>query len=316
MLKHSLHICSITILFFLLSCSSEKPAEFRSQKPSETGSSGVSETSSETSSEHEPSIRSPYTLEITPLEPMRNSIIHLIPHGFNLSDAKIVWLVNGNLTTSPEPNQFKAKETNRGDKIQAKAMIKGSEVLSNIIKIKNTPPEFKRIKIMPEVFKPGDTLYIDASGSDIDGDEVTILYEWTKNGEPAGNSKKLEVPIKRGDKVAVKMTPFDGEVYGRPVILHREIRNMPPMIIENKEFNFDGKVYTYQIKATDPDEDTLTYSLKSSPLGMEIDSSTGLITWDVPPGTRGKQSITVFVTDGSGGEAVQSLTFEVTSIKR
>ena len=41
-------------------------------------------------------------------------------------------------------------------------------------------PELTSIKIMPEIFKAGDTLYVDVVGSDIDGDEVTILYEWTK----------------------------------------------------------------------------------------------------------------------------------------
>lgn len=181
-----------------------------------------------------------------------------------------------------------------------------------VIKVTNTPPELSRVKIMPEVFKPGDTLYVDVSGSDIDGDEVKILYEWTKNGMPAGNDKRIEGQIKRGDRVSVKITPFDGEVNGRTIILHREIGNLPPMIIENKEFNFDGKVYTYQIKAEDPDGDSLSFSLKSSPSGMVIDPTTGLIHWKVPSGFRGKSIITVSVTDGHGGESVQSLTFEIT----
>ena len=46
------------------------------------------------------------------------------------------------------------------------------------------------------------------------------------------------------------------------------------MIVDHKNFNFDGKIYTYQVKATDPDEDKLTYSLKSAPAGMTIDPKT------------------------------------------
>ena len=53
------------------------------------------------------------------------------------------------------------------------------------------------------------------------------------------------------------------------------------MIVDHKNFNFDGSVYTYQVKATDPDEDKLTYSLKSAPAGMTIDPKTGAIQWNV-----------------------------------
>jgi len=40
-----------------------------------------------------------------------------------------------------------------------------------------------------------------------------------------------------------------------------------------------GTTYHYDVDATDPDGDPLTFSLKSSPDGMFINPSTGLITW-------------------------------------
>jgi len=49
---------------------------------------------------------------------------------------------------------------------------------------------------------------------------------------------------------------------------------------------------------------------------MNIDSSTGLIKWNVPPEFIGKAPITVSVKDGHGGEAMQSLTFAITPEKR
>ncbi len=304
-------LCCI-ILFFFLSCSSEKPAEVGSQKPSEAGGGGVSELSRPPAS----SVSALYSLQIVPTNATRNSTIYLVAHGFNLSDAKIEWVVNGVSAVSPSSHQFKATENKKGDEVQAKAIIQDREVTSNIIRIKNAPPEIDNVKILPEVFKPGDALYVDVSGSDIDGDEVTISYEWTKNGELAGNGKRIEAPLRRGDKVSVKITPFDGETYGRSGFLDREIINLPPMIIEDKKFRFDGKIYTYQIKATDPDGDTLTYSLKSAPSGMTIDTSKGLIKWNVPPEFTGKTPITVSVTDGHGGESLQSLTLEIRSEQR
>jgi hypothetical protein len=294
------------LLILVLSCSSEKPSDVSTQRPPEVGSSSVSELS-----RPPVSLGSAYSLEIVPANATRNSTLYLIPRGFNLSDARIEWLVNDKLVDSPIAPKFNAAETKKGDKVLARAIIQGKEIVSNIIQIKNALPEISKVKILPEVFKPGDTLSVKVSGSDIDGDEVTISYEWTKNGEPAGNNKQIDVPLKRGDHVDIKITPFDGEAYGRSVILRREILNLPPMIIEDKKYNFDGKVYSYQLKATDPDGDPLSYFLKSAPSGMTIDPLTGLIKWDVPPEFKGKTSITVSVSDGQGGEAVQSLTLEI-----
>jgi hypothetical protein len=299
-------LCFIFLILFV-SCSSEKPSEVGSQKPSEAGGGGVSETSQP----HVSTTVSSYSLQIVPVNATRNTTIYLIAQGFKPSDVKIEWLVNDKITGSPAVSQLNTAEIKKGDKVQAKATIQGKEMLSNVIQVGNSPPVINKVRILPEVFKPGDTLSVEVSGSDADEDEVTISYEWTKNGEPAGNSKRIEVPLKREDKVDVRITPFDGEVYGRPVILHREIVNLPPMIIEDKKYNFDGKVYSYQVKATDPDGDPLTYSLKSAPSGMTVDPSTGQLKWNVPPEFTGKTPITVSVTDGHGGESLHSLTLEI-----
>jgi hypothetical protein len=56
-------------------------------------------------------------------------------------------------------------------------------------------------------------------------------------------------------------------------------------------------LYTYNVDATDPDGDTLTYSLTTSPTGMTINSTTGLINWT--PTSTGDYEVTVRVSDGS-----------------
>ena len=289
-------LCFTVLLLF--SCSSEKPAVEESQKPS------VSVPSADIS------------LESTPSSATRNSKIYAVPHGFTLSDANIEWIVNGYSALSSLPEQFNTTGIKKNDKVQAKTTIQGKEILSNIIQIRNSPPEISSIKILPEIFKPGDALYVEAAGSDIDGDEVTISYEWTKNGEPAGDSKQINTQLKKGDKIDVKITPYDGETYGRSIVLHREIANSPPMITEGKNHNFDGNIFTYQIQAVDPDGDTLTYSLKSAPSGMTINPSSGLIKWNVPPEFQGKVSFTVSVKDGRNGEALQSFNLEIKPEKK
>lgn len=57
-----------------------------------------------------------------------------------------------------------------------------------------------------------------------------------------------------------------------------------------------GTTYTYNVDATDTDEDILTYTLTNPPTGMIIHSSTGLISWT--PTEEGDYSVTVKVSDG------------------
>jgi hypothetical protein len=232
--------------------------------------------------------------------------------GFKLEDAKIEWLVNGGRVASQDtPEQFKPTGTNKGDTVQARAIIDDKEILSNTVTIVNAPPELSRVKIMPEVFKPEDKLYIDAAAVDIDGDDASITYEWTLNGEPAGSSKEITAGIKRGDKISVKVTPYDGEKYGSSITLKREIRNLPPMLAKESKSVFDGKTYTYQINATDPDGDELTYTLKEGPAGMAIGSANGAITWEVPQGYTGVTNITVLISDSQGGELLAPFNLKI-----
>ena len=57
-----------------------------------------------------------------------------------------------------------------------------------------------------------------------------------------------------------------------------------------------NQLYTYNVEATDTNGDTLTYSFTSSPIGMTIDSSTGVISWI--PNAVGEYNVTIKVSDG------------------
>jgi len=65
-----------------------------------------------------------------------------------------------------------------------------------------------------------------------------------------------------------------------------------------------NQTYAYNVDATDPDGDTLTYSLTTSPAGMTINSITGLINWT--PTATGDYDVTVEVSDN--GSPVKSIT--------
>lgn len=280
-------------LFLLLSCTSGKPAPTGPRAAVATQSSGQASGA--------------YELEITPHDPTRKSTLKLAARGFALSEASVTWFVNDGMVLGSGQNEITASETSRGDTVQARAMLHNQEIRSNVVQIGNTPPEIDSIRLLPAVFKPGDKLHVEVTGRDVDGDAVSFLYAWSKNGSGAGTGDSLELPVKRGDKISVKITPFDGQSYGDSLVVEREIVNTPPLIIDHNEFGFDGKVYTYQVKASDPDGDPLTYTIESPAEGMAIDKSSGLMTWNVPTEFHGKQSVSIVVADGHGGSAHYSL---------
>jgi hypothetical protein len=171
----------------------------------------------------------------------------------------------------------------------------------------NAPPEIRSVKFVPEVFRPGDSLGVEVSGSDPDSDEVTFEYAWEKNGLPAGKGSRVEGALRRNDEIAVTITPFDGKVRGRPLTLRRKVRNVPPSIEGAREARMVGDVYSCRILAKDGDGDPLTYVLKKAPKGMSIQGSTGTIRWEVPAEVEGKVPVTVSVADGNGGEATYAM---------
>ena len=73
-----------------------------------------------------------------------------------------------------------------------------------------------------------------------------------------------------------------------------------------------GQAYAYDVQATDPDGDLLSYLLVSPPEGMSIDANNGMIRWEPDAVQAGNASVSVRVIDANGGEATQSWTIAVT----
>jgi hypothetical protein len=152
---------------------------------------------------------------------------------------------------------------------------------------------------------------VEAEGYDADGDAIQFEIVWQKNGLPAGAGNRLTAPVKRGDKVTVAITPFDGKERGKSATLSREILNTPPAIEGQEQFQVTDNAVTFQVRASDADGDPLMYSLKDAPAGMSIDRKTGWVRWMTSPGTPGKVPFTVIVSDGSGGESSARFTVTV-----
>ncbi len=69
--------------------------------------------------------------------------------------------------------------------------------------------------------------------------------------------------------------------------------------------------YKYQVQAVDADNEPLVYSLLTAPEGMQINSATGLITWNPGISQVGPHDVVVKVADPRGGFDTQSFTVTV-----
>jgi RHS repeat-associated protein len=157
----------------------------------------------------------------------------------------------------------------------------------------------------------------DLTGSDPDGDPLF----WGLDAAPRGMSLNASLGTLRWTPAADQVGTFqvvarlvDGQgafsTQAFPVVVRGV--NLPPAIITSPPTQgAAGQDYFYELRALDPDGDTLTYALTTSPAGMAINPTTGLIAWTPTEGQTGPTKVAVLVTDGQGGSAAQTFTLVV-----
>lgn len=93
------------------------------------------------------------------------------------------------------------------------------------------------------------------------------------------------------------------------------ILNVAPVIISEPIITAtENQQYLYQVKASDPNGDTLTYTLNTiKPEGMDINSESGLISWIPTNNQVGTHQIIVEISDGKQS-LTQSFEIEVINI--
>ncbi|CAK7053710.1 MAG: hypothetical protein BACD_02595 [Bacteroides rodentium] len=162
----------------------------------------------------------------------------------------------------------------------------------------------------------GKTYTYQVSAYDWNSDPITYSLETAPIGMIISASGRIEWAIPEGtvgsftveikvsdDKGAYALQTYSIGVGGSG--------NRPPRITNQPTSTATaGRTYVYQISATDPDGDSLTYELNQSPSEMTI-SATGRVEWAVPTGTSGQFDIEIEVSDGRGGYAYQSYTIGV-----
>lgn len=149
----------------------------------------------------------------------------------------------------------------------------GSPVVSSEAVLGNTPPTVRQVEVGPLGARAGDVVVASGVGEDADGDEVTLRYAWTVNGNAAGTEASLTGEFVGGDTVRVEVTPFDGRVEGAAASAELTIRDTPP---EVGALTFDPAVPTttdalaVQTTATDVDGDAVTLAYTWSVDGQVV----------------------------------------------
>lgn len=212
----------------------------------------------------------------------------------------ITFLAGGYLlsTRSGSPNHEDEKVRFADGIIKEKQIIAEDKSIVPAITKAKLHVEYDRIKVLIE---------------EDQNDKKTIKYkyEWIRNGKPMGVDGDSITAFQKGDKIAVRVTPFDHEKGGQSVLLSMNIAQAPPRVIENKTVSFDGNVLSHQVKAVDPDGGKVSYALIDAPKNMTIDSSTGLINWHVQPSEHGRFNVSVLVKNDNGAEVLYPLRIDI-----
>lgn len=266
------------------------------------------------------------SVSIQPEKPTQESELNLFiqsrdPNGDSIT-YQYQWMKNGKEIIGENKNSLKGGIFKKGDLIQAKVIpsdgkVNGEPFLSPEVKILNSPPIIQEVGIVPQVAYVTNQLKANVKSFDPDGDFVYYTYQWEKNGillnEERGETLE-ERRFKKGDTIRLILTPDDREILGSPKKSETlVISNSPPLILSSPPTSIEKATYIYSVRANDPDNDPMTFTLKSGPRRMEMDKKTGLIKWEIRKEDRGTHPVEIEISDDSGAKNIQrySLTIDI-----
>jgi len=257
-------------------------------------------------------------VRILPEKPTRENDLVVTVQGKDPDEDPITylyqWIKNDTEMVGENRNVLKSGTFKKGDILLVKVVpsdgkVEGKPFLSDPVKVINSPPIIQEVKIGPKIASASEDLKAVVKGFDLDGDFIYYAYRWEKNGMviPEEGKEILERNrFKKGDSIAITVTPDDRDLTGVPKKSDAVvISNSPPMIDSSPPTSIEGTTYLYQVKANDPDNDPVTFVLKSGPKGMEIDKNTGLIRWEIRNEDKGAHQIEIEASDNEGGKSSQ-----------
>jgi RHS repeat-associated protein len=237
-------------------------------------------------------------------DPLTYSLV-AAPPGLSIEATGVIRWLPGNNSALPIPLEIKVSD-GRGGELTLSAEL---TVLTNG---SNAAPV---VTSVPRTVATADALYgYDLVARDPDGDPV--LWELVTGPQgmslDAGRGTLRWVP--EHDQtgsfvVTVRATDAYGASAEQTFTVSVSCVNQPPRIssvpVTTANANF---VYAYAVRASDPNNDPLTFALDQSPAGMAFLPGTSIIRWVPTAAQVGPQAVTVRVTDRAGNVTTQTFT--------
>jgi len=234
------------------------------------------------------------------------------------------WLLNGSNITGETRAELSSRGLSPDDQIAVRVTPsdgkeEGRPLVSEPIQGHNTPPVIASVRIVPVGNKILDPLRAEAEATDAENDPITLSYQWLKERAdiPEATGQVLDSSFfEKGKIFQVRVTPSDRFSQGQAKVSSNSIRvvNVPPSITSDPPVTLDNGVFNYQVRVEDPDNQGLTYSLKTAPPGMKI-SPEGLVEWTPPPGQSGIVTVEIIVSDPDGGSVNQRFSLNIQGSK-
>jgi hypothetical protein len=304
-LWRSVKIVTIFLLLFLciLTCAKGKESEVKTKTNSPPSITSV------TILPEKPTRESELNLSIQSKDPDGDSVIY-----------QFQWIRNDKEIIGENKNALSSGFFKKGDLVRAKVTpsdgkVNGTPFLSTPVKILNSSPVLKEVWVEPKVAYVTDRLKANLKSLDLDRDFIYHTYQWEKNGTLLSEEREEILErgrFKKGDSIAVIVTPDDREILGPPKKSEPLIiSNSPPLILSSPPTSVEKTTYIYQVKANDPDNDPIAFALRSGPKGMEMDKKTGLIKWEIRKEDKGNHSVEIEVSDDAGAKSIQRYTLMI-----
>ncbi|MDF3030667.1 MAG: adhesin, partial [Moraxellaceae bacterium] len=209
----------------------------------------------------------------------------------NYSESVTVQVSDGSQTDT-ESWTINVTANNDSPSITSTAVTSGSESVAYSYDVNATDPEAQTLTY---------SLVSPPSGMTINSG--TGVISWTPPEALTGYSQGVSVNVSDGTNTA-------NQAYTITVTANNDAPSISSVAVTSAAENV---AYSYDVNATDPESQTLTYSLTANPSGMTINGSTGVISWTPPQaGSTYTENVTVQVTDGTN-PVTQSFTITVTS---
>jgi len=184
------------------------------------------------------------------------------------------WFVNGKEISGQTGETLPPTLVKRDDHLTVEVTpfdgkTNGVPQVSAPVQIVNTPPILSSLTVDFDYGAQGRQLLAHADVLDPDQDDVSLTYRWKKNETVVkeGQESTLSVAgLTTQDVVDVEVTASDGSSNGTTTLSGRfTMSNSSPTILSSPSVSATGSTYEYQVQATDPDGDPITYKLDEAP---------------------------------------------------